>query len=379
MFAYEDLMGLLEDRGLLDRASEDLPTAEEIAERRRSGRGMERPELATLVAYAKRWIARELEGSAYVEEPALRHDLEDYFPDAVVRRCAAHLDAHPLRAELLRMISSNSVVNSLGPTFVSQLVTERGTDVATVMRAYRIARDVIRADALWDPIERLRDADRAAQAELMTGVDDLVEAVTRWYVAWPLDGTLEEIVEHGREAFDRYAAALPRFGGEERARRREEAVRRLVAAGVPEAMAQAHALRADLVHGPDVTRTAARTGRSVEDVAEAFFSLGAALRLDWMETELARVRSATRVQRWALQAVREDAAEARRDVTEQALRAAGDAPAEEAVEEAVERFLEARAEPARRLADLLRALSREGDPDLAGFTLAVRQLRALAR
>ena len=31
----------------------------------------------------------------------------------------------------------------------------------------------------------------------------------------------------------------------------------------------------------------------------------------------------------------------------------------------------------RRLDTLMRALSREGDPDLAGVTLAVRQLRAL--
>ena len=37
MFAYEDLTALLEETGLLDRASESLPGSEEIAERRRSG------------------------------------------------------------------------------------------------------------------------------------------------------------------------------------------------------------------------------------------------------------------------------------------------------------------------------------------------------
>jgi glutamate dehydrogenase len=40
------------------------PDAEEIADRRRAGRGMVRPELAALVAYAKRWIARSLEASS---------------------------------------------------------------------------------------------------------------------------------------------------------------------------------------------------------------------------------------------------------------------------------------------------------------------------
>jgi glutamate dehydrogenase len=373
MFAYEDLMALLEERGMLDRASEDLPTSEVITERRRAGRGMERPELAVLVAYAKRWVARELEGSDYLEDPWLRRDLEEYFPDAVVARCGQHLDEHPLRSELLRMINANSVVNSLGPTFVSQLVSERGSDVAGIVRAYRIAREVIRADDLWSPIERLEGIDRAAQAELMNGVDALVEATTRWYAASPPQGPLEEIVRAGREGFDRYQAVLARLGGEERERRRAETQRRLADAGVPEPLARAHALRPELVQAPDITRAAAETGRTIEDVAEAYFVLGEALQLEWMERELARVRSATRMQRWALQAVREDAAAARREVVQRALREGGEA----GPREAVERFLAARADAARGLAELLRSLAREGDPDLAGFMLAVRQLRAL--
>ena len=54
MYAYEDLMVALESTGLLARESERLPGTEEIAERRRGGRGLERPELALLLAYAKR-------------------------------------------------------------------------------------------------------------------------------------------------------------------------------------------------------------------------------------------------------------------------------------------------------------------------------------
>ena len=80
------------------------------------------------------------------------------------------------------------------------------------------------------------------------------------------------------------------------------------------------------------------------------------------------------MQRWALQAVREDAAQARRELAE---RRAGRAPGRRPAE-AVERFLARprRAAP-RASTAFLRALSREGEPDLAGLTLAVRQLRAL--
>ncbi len=181
LFAYEDLMTLLEESKILDRASEDLPTSEEIGERRRAGRGMERPELAVLVAYSKRLLARALERSDFVEEPWLERDLREYFPPAVVERFGHLLAEHPLRRQLICMVNSNAVVNALGPTFVSQLVAERGAEPADVVRAFRIAREVTGADARWEVVERLEGVDRAAQLELMAGVDALVEETTRWF------------------------------------------------------------------------------------------------------------------------------------------------------------------------------------------------------
>jgi len=374
MYAYEDLMVLLQARGMLERADEDLPDTEEIAERRRAQRGMERPELAVLLAYAKRWIARELEESAFVEEPWLERDLRAYFPPPVVERCGHRLDEHPLRRQLLAMLNANAVVNSLGPTFVSQLVAERGVEVSAVVRGYRIALEVTDATAAWEAVERLDGVDRTVQAELMGGVDAFVEGVTRWHVAWPPKGSIEEIARIGRAGFDQLERVLGELGGEERRARCEETAARLREVGVPAALARAHALRPELAHAPDVVRVAQATGRSVEEVTRVFFAVGTELRLDWLEGEFTRVRSGTRMQRWALQAVREDALQARRELAEQALLEARDG----SPDEAVERFLAVREQPARRLEGFLRALAREGDPDLAGISLAVRQLRSLA-
>ena len=373
MYAYEDLMVLLQARGMLERADEDLPDTEEIAERRRAQRGMERPELAVLLAYAKRWVARALEESDFVQDPWLERDLRDYFPDPVVERCGHLLAEHPLRRQLLCMINANAVVNALGPTFVSQIVAERGAEVADVVRAFRIALEVTDADAAWDAVERLDGVDRRVQAELMGGVDVFVEAVTRWFVAWPPEGPIEELAQAGRAGFDELERVLADVGGDERRARREQTIARLREAGVPEALARSHALRPELAHAPDVVRVARRTGRSVEDVTRVFFSVGGELRLDWLEAEVDRVHTTTRMQRWALQALREDALQARRELAEQALLESDGAPPDELVE----RFLETHEQPARRLEGFLRALAREGDPDFAGLSLAVRQLRGL--
>jgi len=152
LFAYEDLLAMLEERGILDRASENLPTNDELTERRRSGRGLERPELAILLAYSKRIVARELERTGYAADPWFERDLRAYFPAAVVERCGHLLGEHQLRTQLICMMNANAVVNGLGPTFVSSLVSERGADVGEVVRAFRIAVEVTGANALWETI-----------------------------------------------------------------------------------------------------------------------------------------------------------------------------------------------------------------------------------
>ena len=71
---------------------------------------------------------------------------------------------------------------------------------------------------------------------------------------------------------------LPQLGTEERRRGRGETVARLTGQGVPVDVAQAHALRAELVHAPGIVLVAATTERSIEDVARVCFAIGAELR-----------------------------------------------------------------------------------------------------
>src|SRR4029079_9643668 len=100
------------------------------------------PELAFLVAYAKRQLARDLIEAGFCKERWLERDLREYFPDPVVERFGHLLPEHPLRDELIAMVNANLVVNSLGTTFASQLAAERGAEGADVVRADRLARRV---------------------------------------------------------------------------------------------------------------------------------------------------------------------------------------------------------------------------------------------
>ena len=134
-------------------------------------------------------------------------------------------------------------------------------------------------------------------------------------------------------------------------------------------------LRPALIHAPNVVAVAAAVGKSVEDVGRVFVAVGERVELDSLEAELSGLPVGGRMQRWALQAIREDAREARSEIARRVLEESpGVAP-----DEAVERFLASREEASRRMSAFMRTLSREGSTDMAGLALAVRQLGSLAQ
>ena len=372
--SYEELMQQLEAEGELEREVEFLPSPDTMGERRGAGDGLVRPELAVLLAYAKRSIAAALLDSEFPDSPYLFQDLQSYFPPAVVERYGHLIEDHPLKRELVATIASNDVVNAQGITFVSRMVTETGASPADVVKAFRIARDVTGSIERWADIEALDgQIDPELQGELLNGVDWLVETTSRWYLVRAEGQRMSEAVDQARDSFAELSDVIDQIGPEAWREEHEHEARRLVAEGVPPVLARRHAFQSELVHGPDIIAVAHATGRSVLEVARGFFLLGERLEIDWLESQLETMSVGTRWQRWAQQSMEDDLFNLRRQLAEVALAECGPLP----IDEAVEKFLESRAEPLGRLQRFMRGLAVDGMSDLAQLTVALRQIRAL--
>jgi glutamate dehydrogenase len=374
MEAYEDLMQALEAEGVLDREIEFLPSSEEMAERRRGGSGMVRPELAVLLAYAKQSLANALLASSLPDSAYLEQDLRGYFPPLVVERFGDLVPEHPLRRELVATIVANDVVNSQGVTFVTRLAAETGAAAADIVSAYRIARDVTGAVGRWEAIEALVGRVEPAMLDsLMADVDRLVEVSARWYLA-NAQGQLGRAVDAHAEPLRHLEEVLAAVAPERVRREREREAWRLVERGVPEETARRHALLPALRQGPDIVAVIQHTGMPAEAVARAFALVGEAVFIDWLEERLHHVPTTTRWHRWALQAVEDDLRAVRRQLAERVLtEGRGLKP-----DEAVEAFLASRREVLGRLDRFMSAFALEEVGDLAAVTVAVRQIRGLA-
>jgi glutamate dehydrogenase len=372
MEAYEDLMTELEGRGLLERALEFLPTPEQMAERRAAGTGLVRPELCVLLAYAKRLLREQVLASAFPDDPYLDESLREYFPPAVVERFGHLMAAHPLRREIVATIVTNDVINSMGITFASRMVAETGVGAEEVARAFIVARDVSAARDPWDAVERLdRVVPNDLQAELMTGVDSMVESLARWYLTHVPQIDLAKEVELARGPFAELVACMGDVATTAWRLTRDERLERLLEQGVTDPAARFAAVAPDLVYAPDIITVARAYSRSIPDVAHAFFVIGERLYLDVIERRAAELPAETRWQRLAWASLAEDLRLLRRQIASAVLAEAGDT----SIDEAVDRYLAARTDPYERLASLMGSLTAAPGDDASVTMVAVHQIR----
>ncbi len=193
---HQRLLHWLQDRAGLDRSLEALPSDDQLTKRREAGRGLTRPELSVLLAYTKNTLTQDLVDSPLVDEPAFEAMLDGYFPDAVVDRFADLIDRHALRRELTGTLVSNVLVNLGGISMVHRLAEETSATIADIARAHTASLQI------FDLLERLDNVraldglvDAATQTTLKLEIKRLGERATRWLLRHePLPFDVDDVV-----------------------------------------------------------------------------------------------------------------------------------------------------------------------------------------
>jgi glutamate dehydrogenase len=371
MVAMESLVADLESTAVLDRAVEAMPSTDEMRARAQAGAGLTRPELAVVLAGAKRSLAAALLASSLPGQAGVRDVLVGYFPRSLSARFDHLLDRHRLRRELVSSVLANEVVDRMGPTFVHELAAETRARPASIVAAYVVARSVTGAHRWWQPIDACRGPGIEALVESSAMVSQLLEALTRAYLRRGEGDDIAAAVERDAPVFSELRASLPDIGTPYRHRLRARTAERLSEATVPPGLADQLACAGELIIGADVADLVRTTGRSAAGIAAAMLWVGESLGVDRL---LQRVRAAAAEDRWSTAVRRglvDDLTDLRRLGAGRALRDHPDQPEPEAVI----RFLAARVEPIGEVARLVSEVESEPQPRLDAVTVATRAVR----
>jgi glutamate dehydrogenase len=372
--SHSRFMRTLQRDGKLDREVEHLPGDEELAERAADHAGLSRPELSVVLAYGKMILSEDLLESDLPDDTYLNADLVRAFPKQLRKKYKTGIQNHPLRRELMATVVANSLINRVGPSFLTALNEESGFGVGEIGRAYVIARDAFDLRELWRAIGELDNQVSAdVQTAMLADISSLLRRASVWFLnraTGPLDigVAMKEFQPGITELCGVIGDLLSDFEAEAYARRKAK----LIADGVPEWLAGRVTALDPLASSCDIVGVANQLGQPVPDVARVYFTLGSHLGLDWLRASAEDMEQADHWDRLAVSALIEDFFGQQQVLTCAALTSAnGDDP--------VASWSKNNAAAAARCRDLIDDLKSGSDITLAKLTYANRRIRSLIR
>ena len=311
----------LERSAGLDRTLESLPSDDELAERRRKGLGLTRPELAMLLSYSKIWLYDRLIGSDAPEDRWLGTELVRYFPQPVQKRFGPAIGRHQLRREIIATAITNSLVNRMGPVFAIRAIEDTGAGIASVARAYAIAREITRMRELWTEIEALDDHVPAAlQYDMMYESTRLLRHLSYWVIQnLGPDLDIEKAVSRLGPGLRELLRELPELVSGTEAASFGRELSRFGRDGVPARVARRVASLGPLQSGVDIVEVARARRVPTIHAARVYFGVGTAVGLDWIRGEIERLLVEGRWHAIARAALREEAYSLHRRLCDQVL------------------------------------------------------------
>ena len=369
------LIRTLEREDRLDREIEVLPSDEQFAELGMTQQGLTRPEIATLLAYAKMSLNDVLLRSPLVDSDVLRPELEWGFPAVLRDRFAARFADHRLRHEMVATTLANQVVNRAGLTFVYEVKEETGLAVDQIAAAYLVTRDVFALAELWAEIDAQDYRVGAAIQTLMhLEVSEFLKHQCVWFLRnapRPID-VPALVAQYGpgvKALLDAPEAVLSPIAQE----RFQQRLGMYTEQDVPDALACRVAAFQVLGFAGDIVQVADALDRSVDDVGKTYFDVGHRLGFDWLRQTSEMISGEDHWEQLAIGAVLDDLADQQRELTRTVLSAAPDTPGCQAVAAWAEDCMATLIRADRLMSDL----KASGSLTIPKLSFAARHIRSI--
>lgn len=307
----------MERSGRLDRAVEFLPDEETLQDREKENIGLTRPEISIVLPYSKLWLYDVILESNLPDAAELQQDLIDYFPTNLRKTYRKDILQHRLRRQIIATIVTNSMINRVGGTFVTNLSEKTGASPVEIAKAFIATRDAFGLEEIWAGIEALDNKVSAdTQIIMLKGVNQLIERATLWFLrnsVQPIDigDTIKEFAASIKTLAGKIETILPSSVTD----RVNYRVDRYTSAGVPKELARRDAYLLLLVSSLDIVRTAATSRMKLEDVARLYFEVGEVLSLGWLRYSAENLPAENHWQKLASAAVIEELYSHQRGIT----------------------------------------------------------------
>ncbi|MGS2722403.1 NAD-glutamate dehydrogenase [Porticoccus sp. GXU_MW_L64] len=375
---YWRFITTLESKGRLDRALEFLPSDEEMGERDGRGQGLVRPELSTLISYAKVELKEALIDSDVADNDYMAQAVESLFPQQMRKKYLPQIHQHSLKREIIATQLANELINTMGLTFYMRQVESTGATAGEVLKAYAIVRDIFKLPQVWADLEALDyKVSSALQLELITIYMRLGRRATRWILRnWR--GSLDpaKLVPQMRMKMEKVLKVLPKIMVGDHKEKWDSLHSNLVSNGVSQQAAELAASSNSLYFALGVAEMSINNNIPVEYVIELYHLMGNQLSLDWFGDQIVSLRPENRWKDFARESFVDELETHRRELTQAVLKEYGQ---QKDIVKILRDWHDKHEQLVDRWMETVQELRSTTTQDFAMYSVALRELQDLSR
>ncbi|MES2214762.1 MAG: NAD-glutamate dehydrogenase domain-containing protein [Pseudomonadota bacterium] len=305
---FSRLIHSLEEKGLLDREVEFLPSDSELSRRSAVGENMTRPELSVLLSYSKMSIYKALLPSNVPDDKYFERYLLDYFPKSMQDEFREEILSHQLKREIIATIITNKLVNQLSGPVLTTIQRETGAELCDMVRSYFIISEIFGLDNIWEKVEALpQEISMDIRVEMFTDLGKIMRRGIAWFlrnVAHPIN--LIEVIEQYEKPARGLRDTLGQFLLGDAKDKFEAKTAYYIEHNVDEGFASTMAIMDCLVSVFDILFIAGGTKAHDIDVAKIYFEVGYRFNIDWLRKCAEKQMDESYWNRLSIQALKDD-------------------------------------------------------------------------
>lgn len=355
---YQSLMRVLEIEGKLNRALEALPDDEMLEQRQVRNQGLTRPELSILLAYGKIALYEKLLNSNILDKAFYKPWLQKYFPKIIQDRFVHAIKKHPLRREITATVLANEIINRVGPAFIYEVSQTSGMSEIDIVEAFFLACHILELHSLWSKIDELDSLMISeVQAQVLLEINRSLEQIILWLLRHPDVKTSQLTGLHAL-----LSQASEKLHGDQR-HLVNVRYHNFIHNGIPPELAQQLSLIPLFPALMDIMLLGKKHHNHIA-IAQAYFSLGSKIGLDWLIVQASRVHVDEEWQRRARTILIDDVSKIQFKLTHKGMMEDTD----------MENWVEQYKDSLDHLHSILEHAKSMNRPDLGMLSYAMRQL-----
>ncbi len=150
---FEQLLKLLEQKNILDRDFEYLPSDTQLSNLNSLKQKLTRPELAIILSYSKLYLTEELSNNPLLDEEVFNKHLLNYFPHYIKNHFKKFILNHPLRNQIIVTSIVNEFVNRITGPLIVNIKKQTGAKICDIIKSYIIISKIVDLDQLWESVQ----------------------------------------------------------------------------------------------------------------------------------------------------------------------------------------------------------------------------------